>query len=138
MTSDPTAALRGRLVTPARIAVQWLAAASVLLVLAQATLAGHLLTGQAAARDLHGLLGTEVFLTVSALHVGAAVVWRVAHGPTWPVLATAALFALTTVQSTLGWDGRLALHVPTALLLLLGHVGVAQRARRPRPLGRPT
>ena len=114
------------------------AGTSVALVLLQSVLAGHLLTGQPTALDLHGVVGTEVFLTLVGLQLLAALAWAIAGGPFASVVLTAALFGLVTAQSSLGFDGRLALHVPNAFLILLAHLWLYRRTRHSRRLERTT
>lgn len=104
------------------------------LVAAQATLAGHVLSGNAPVLAAHEIIGTSVITWVALLQVVAAVLlWRPGRGPAWPVGVTVGLFALVVLQLGWGFTGRLALHVPVGVALLGAQLLLIPGLRRGRP-----
>ena len=98
------------------------------LTLLQAILAGHLLTGNAAARHVHELVATSGIMWLAAAQiVFALLLWRPARGPGWPLPVTVALFSLLVLQLGWGYHGRLALHIPAGVSFLATQMLLALR-----------
>jgi len=96
------------------------AALSVLTVIWQGATAGELLMRHAAALEYHqaGAIVLHVFTALTAIAV--FLLWRRSHGPLWPPVLAVIVFLVTLCQAALGDGGILYLHVPLALLLMLG------------------
>lgn len=109
------------------------ATGEVLLVLLQAATAGQLLEGVASARTLHGAGAIPVSAFAAAELVVAAVLWRRARGPVWPVWASGALVVMTFVQAMLGGMGNRAVHVPFGVGLVVLASVLAAWSWRSRP-----
>lgn len=93
-----------------------LSALNLVLVLAQAVTAGHVLAGNRGMLVVHEVVGANVIGFVSIGQVVAAgMARRVRQVPTWVVALAVVTFALVVAQVYLGFDGRLAIHVPNAL-----------------------
>jgi len=102
------------------------------LVFAQAVLAGHLLSGNAAARAVHQQLGTEGITWIALIEIVLAVLaWRPGRGPAWPIAATAVTFAAVVVQIGMGFTARAAVHVPLGVAILAGNLALALWLRPP-------
>lgn len=96
------------------------------LVLAQAVLAGHLLTGNDHARALHQILGTEgIGILLVVQFITAVLVWRPGRGPWWPIPATVVLYLVVGFQIGRGFEGRVAVHVPLGVTILLLELAIA-------------
>jgi hypothetical protein len=104
------------------------------MVLVQAAFAGRWLAGDAAGLRLHETNAGLIEL-VAALQLGLAVaVWRPGRGPGWPAVASLALLVAESVQMGLGYEGRLAVHVPLGVAIFGLTVALALGTWR---LGRP-
>lgn len=127
-TSSPQAS--PSLADQARRGLRALTGLQAALVLLQAVLAGHLLTGSTGARTLHQAVATDLIMWVAAAQLVAAIVcWRPGRGPWWPIPATAGLFAALVLQLGWGFWGRLALHLPVGVALLAGNLLLASTLR---------
>ncbi len=116
-------------------AVQVTAGLAALLVFVQAVFAGHLLTGSSVALTLHEVTGAEILGWVVLTQVAAAVLlWRPGRGPGWPALVSVLVFVAVFVQIVVGFEGRLAIHVPNGVAILLVECWIATGAGR---LARP-
>ena len=105
-------------------ALQVSAALTVLCILCQGVTAGQLAAQNEAALSLHGA-GAIVLHVLSALTTGAAFLyWRAARGPLWPTVLSAVVFVVSFLQAYLGSHGPISVHVPLALILLVGAVWV--------------
>lgn len=105
------------------------------LILVQATLAGHFLSGNSATIVAHETVGTSVITWVALLQVATAVLlWRPGRGPVWPMPASAVLFGLVVLQLGWGFESRLALHVPVGVALLGSQLLVFALLQRTQPL----
>jgi hypothetical protein len=110
------------------VALRVVAGVQALLVFAQATLAGALLSGSGPARVAHEVLGTEIITWVGRVGVVLAVlVWRPARGPGWPALVMANAFLAVMIQIGMGFQGVLAVHIPLGVAILAVNLGVALR-----------
>jgi hypothetical protein len=96
------------------------AALSVLTVVWQGATAGELLMRHPTALGYHsaGAIVLHVFTALTAL--AAFLLWRRSRAPLWPTVLAAVVFVATVCQAALGDGGILYLHVPLALLLMLG------------------
>jgi hypothetical protein len=96
------------------------AALSVLAFIGQGATAGELLMRHAAALEYHqvGAIVLHVFTALTA--IAAFLLWRRSHAPLWPPVLAVIVFVATLCQAALGHVGILYLHVPLALLLMLG------------------
>jgi hypothetical protein len=96
------------------------AALSVLTVIWQGATAGELLAQHPVALQYHsaGAIVLHVFTALTA--IAAFLLWRRSHTPLWPTVLAAVVFVATICQAALGDGGIMALHVPLALLLMLG------------------
>lgn len=114
MTDDTVAASNQR-PWARHVALTWAVMVGVysLLVFTQAVLAGQFLSGSDALQAVHRVIGDDIlpFLAL-AMVVNAAVLWRPGRGPGWPVLASLLLLIANVTQLSLGFAGRLDLHVP--------------------------
>ena len=86
-------------------------------VLGQAALAGLFVTGDvdllAWHRDNAGVTHVMLYLQL----VAAILLWRPCRGPLWPLLASAALVVVETLQVALGQDRVLAAHFPLGMMI---------------------
>lgn len=92
-------------------------AVQVVLVLAQAVLAGHFLSGNTVALGVHEVNASVVPTVALAQLVSAVLVWRPGRGPVWPVPVAAALFGALIMQVGSGYAGQLGLHVPLGVVI---------------------
>lgn len=107
---------------------------SVAFFVVQGLTAGEILSRSKVAVSLHfaGAFAVHAFTALTA--VAAFVVMRQRQTSSWPTAVAAAVFVLGFVQAALGDAGILAVHVPLAMLLLVGAVLVmAWSFARTRP-----
>ena len=103
-------------------ALRIVSTASVLFIVLQGVTAGEILSRNRMAESLH-YAGAFVVHALTALTVVAAyLVLRQRRGPWWPTAVAAAIFVVGFVQAAIGEAGILAVHVPLAMLLLVGAV----------------
>jgi heme A synthase len=100
--------------------LQSTAVLSVLTIVWQGATAGELITRHPTALEYHqgGAVVLHVFTALTA--IAALLLWRTTRGPLWPTVLAAVVFVGTIVQAALGDDATLYLHVPLALVLMLG------------------
>jgi hypothetical protein len=95
---------------------------SVLFIVLQGVTAGAILSRSRMAESLH-YAGAFVVHALTALTVVAAyLVLRQRRGPWWPTAVAGVVFVGGFVQAAVGEAGILAVHVPLAMLLLIGAV----------------
>ena len=107
---------------------------SVVFFVVQGLTAGEILSRSRVAVSLHfaGAFAVHAFTALTA--VAAFVVMRQRQTSSWPTAVAAAVFVLGFAQAALGNAGILAVHVPLAMLLLVGAVLVmAWSFARTRP-----
>jgi predicted secreted protein len=115
-------------------ALRTLAMLSTLSVLFQGLTAGELLMRSHTARDLHETGAIVLHVLTGLTMVAAAVYWRATRAGLWTTVLAAVVFGVTFVQASFGHDRTLYIHVPLALLLLLGAAWVlAWSWLAPRP-----
>jgi hypothetical protein len=129
----PTTTLRRPGIVRAMRMVLWLLAVAVF---AQPVFAGLFLDGHDAWRDWHATNGMIVLPLLALVQVVLAVLWwRPGHGPGWPAVASVGLLVAIQIQSVLGMNGLLAIHVPLGVAI---PALVATLLVRTRSLTRPT
>lgn len=102
------------------------------LVFTQATLAGHLLSGNGLARTIHQQLGTEVITWVALIEIVLAVLaWRPGRGSAWPILVVALTLPAIVAQIAFGFEGRLAVHIPLGVTIFAVNLALLIGLRRP-------
>jgi hypothetical protein len=109
------------------------------LVVAQPILAGYFLSGESDAMDIHGPIGSTVWMVTMLQFVAAVLYWRPGGGRLWPALVTVVLFFAEFVQLTFGYLQNFAVHVPlgTAIVVTVALMAVwsfrssARRGRHP-------
>jgi hypothetical protein len=132
----PTTSLRRPGIVRAMRMVLWLLAVAVF---AQPVFAGLFLDGHDAWRDWHatnGMIVLPLLPLLALVQVVLAVLWwRPGHGPGWPAVASVGLLVAIQIQSVLGMNGLLAIHVPLGVAI---PALVATLLVRTRSLTRPT
>ncbi|MBY5161611.1 hypothetical protein [Salsipaludibacter albus] len=92
----------------------------VVLVVVQGLTAGHVLTGNRTFVLAHEIVGANVIGFVSiAQIVVVGLLLRARLVRPWLLVLAVVAFGLVVAQVFLGFDGRMALHVPNALLVLV-------------------
>ena len=130
----PATSLRRPGIVRAMRVVLWLLAVAVL---AQPVFAGLFLDGHEVWRDWHATTGMLVLPLLALVQVVLAVlVWRLGHGPGWPVVASVGLLVAILVQSVAGMNGLLAVHVPLGVAIF-GLVATLLGRTRNRSAARP-
>ena len=102
------------------IALRTLALLATLNVLCQGLTAGELLMHSHAARELHETGAIVLHVLTGLTMVAAAIYWRATRAGLWTTVLAAVVFVVTFVQANFGHGRTLYIHVPLALLLLLG------------------
>jgi ammonia channel protein AmtB len=115
-------------------ALRVVATVSVLFIVLQGVTAGEILSRSRTAESLHYAGAYAVHLFTALTAVAAYLVLRQRQGPRWPTVAAVVIFVIGFVQAAVGEAGILAVHVPLAMLLLVGAVLVMgwSFARSPR------
>jgi len=97
----------------------------------QAVFAGQFLSGTYPALRLHRDMANYTVAAIAASII-TAILWRRAGaGPRWPLPAAVALFALTALQTFLGYRLVLAVHIPLGVTVILLLVALTAAAWRP-------
>ncbi len=100
------------------------------LVLTQAALAGQFISGGVAARPVHRIIGGDVLPWLATVQMVVAVLmWRPGRGPWWPALVSLVLQVVIVVQLSLGFDGRIDLHLPVGVAIFGVTVGLLAASR---------
>ena len=89
------------------------------LVIAQPVLAGYFLSGEADAMDLHGPIGSTLWMVAMLQFVVAVLYWRPGGGRLWPAAVTLVLFFADFVQLTFGYLQNFAVHVPLGTAIVV-------------------
>ncbi len=89
------------------------------LVIAQPVLAGYFLSGEADAIDIHGPIGSTLWMLSMLQFVAAVLYWRPGHGRLWPALVTALLFFAEMTQMIFGYLQNFAVHVPLGTAIVV-------------------
>jgi hypothetical protein len=101
-----------------------LATLSVLIIVVQGVTAGEILSRSETALALHSGGAIVVHVVTGLTAIAAFLVVRPTGGPWWPPVLAAVLFAVTFLQAALGSGGVMAVHVPLAMIVLVGAVWV--------------
>jgi len=118
-------ALLDRSATSSLTALRVLATLSVLCIVLQGVTAGALLSPGGGGLGLHAAGAIVLHVLTGLTVVAAFLLRRAAGGAWWPVVLAGVVFVLTFLQALAGDNGNLVVHVPLALLLLVGAVWVA-------------
>ena len=116
-TSKPTRGLDQSVV---HSALRVLALLTVLTVLFQGATAGEILMRSHQAKALHETGAVVLHVIAGLTMIAAAVLWRLSRGTVLTTLVAAVVFAASFVQAATGHGRTLYIHVPLALILLLG------------------
>jgi hypothetical protein len=90
------------------------------LVIAQPVLAGYFLSGEADAIDIHGPIGSTLWMIALLQFVVAVLYWRPGRGRLWPALVTILLFLAEMTQMIFGYLQNFAVHVPLGTAIVVG------------------
>ena len=102
------------------VALRYLALLSTLNVICQGASAGRLLMKSHEGLVLHEAGAVVIHVLTGLTMIAAAWVWRSSRGTPWPTVLAAVVFVATFIQALTGHGRTLYIHVPLALLLLLG------------------
>jgi hypothetical protein len=105
--------------------------ASAILAFNQAVFAGQFLSGTYPALRLHRDMANYTVAAIAFSIVTAILWWRAGAGPRWPLAASVALFALTALQTFLGYRLVLAVHIPLGVTVIVLLVALTVAAWRP-------
>jgi hypothetical protein len=86
---------------------------------AQPILAGYFLSGDVDAMNIHGPIGSTVWMLAMLQFVVAVLYWLAGGGRGWPVLLTVVLFFAEFVQLTFGYLQNFAVHVPLGTAIVV-------------------
>jgi hypothetical protein len=103
-------------------ALRIVATLSVLLIIVQGVTAGEILSRSRVAESLHYDGAFVVHALTALTAIAAFLVMRQRGGPWWPTVVALVIFVVTFVQAAVGEAGILSVHVPLAMLLLVGAV----------------
>jgi glucose dehydrogenase len=102
------------------LALRYLALLSTLNVIYQGATAGRVLMKSHEALALHEAGAVVIHVLTGLTMITAALLWRSSRGSLWPTALAAVVFVATFVQALTGHGTTLYIHVPLALLILLG------------------
>jgi hypothetical protein len=105
--------------------------AAAILAFNQAVLAGQFLSGTYTALRMHRDMANYTVAAIAASIITAILWRRVGEGPRWPLPASVALFALTALQTFLGYRLILAAHIPLGVVVIMLLVALTVAAWRP-------
>lgn len=89
------------------------------LVVMQPILAGYFLSGESDAMNVHGPIGSSLWMVSMIQFVAAVLYWRPGGGRLWPAVVTLALFFAEFVQLTFGYLQNFAVHVPLGSAIVI-------------------
>lgn len=114
-----------RLAVGIRVTIRACATLAVVGIFAQGVSAGEILGGFPEAIGWHaaGAIAVQVLTAITAL--AAWTWWRAARGAVWPPVMASVEFVASVVQARFGAGVTLTVHVPLALLLMIGACLVA-------------
>ena len=106
------------------------AAATAVLVVLQASLAGLSLTGSREALVWHERVGTEYVSLLGIIVLLLAVLnWRPGRGTVWPALVALVAMLALFLQIETGFARTLGVHLPTGVLIFGANFFIALKAR---------
>ncbi|WP_405069169.1 hypothetical protein OG558_05020 [Kribbella sp. NBC_01510] len=101
------------------------------LIVAQPILAGYFLSGNVDAMNIHGPIGSSVWLVALIQFVVAAIYWLGGGGRSWPTVLTAVLFVAEFVQLVFGYQRNFAVHIPLGTAIVITVVWMTVWSFRP-------
>ena len=101
------------------------------LVVAQPILAGYFLSGEVDAMNVHGPIGSVLWMVSMIQFVVAFFYWLAGGGRIWPLLLTVVLFFAEFVQLTFGYLQNFAVHVPLGTAIVVAVVWMTVWSFRP-------
>jgi hypothetical protein len=101
------------------------------LVVAQPILAGYFLSGEVDAIDIHGPIGSSLWMISLIQFVVAMFYWRPGGGRLWPAGVTILLFFAEFLQLIFGYAQNFAIHVPLGTAIVVGVVTLTIWSFRP-------
>jgi hypothetical protein len=101
------------------------------LLVAQPILAGYFLSGEVDAMNVHGPIGSTLWMVAAIQVVAALFYWLAGGGRGWPLLLTVVLFFAEFVQLTFGYLQNFAVHVPLGTALVVTVVWMTVWSFRP-------
>ena len=101
------------------------------LIVAQPILAGYFLSGNVDAMNIHGPIGSSVWLVALIQFVVAAIYWLGGGGRSWPTVLTAVLFVAEFVQLVVGYQRNFAIHIPLGTAIVITVVWMTVWSFRP-------
>ena len=101
------------------------------LVVAQPILAGYFLSGDVDAMNVHGPIGSTLWMVSMIQFVAAFFYWLVGGGRIWPLLLSVVLFLAEFVQLTYGYLQNFAVHVPLGTAIVVAVVWMTIWSFRP-------
>ena len=107
------------------LALRWLALLSTLNVLCQGVTAGEVLMKNHTALQFHAAGAIALHVLTGLAAIAAGLHWRSSRGSLWPTVLAVVVFVATFVQAGFGHGRTLYIHVPLALLILLGTTWLA-------------
>lgn len=94
------------------------------LTVVQPFLAGAYLSGLVDAIELHQLIGLTLPVIGLLQVLAAALFWRFAGGPLWPVQISSVVVLAEAFQIVMGFTGALGLHLPLGVAVVAGSVAM--------------
>ena len=98
---------------------------------AQPILAGYFLSGEVDAMNVHGPIGSTLWMVSMIQFVAAALYWLRGGGRIWPLLLTVVLFFAEFVQLIFGYLQNFAVHVPLGTAIVITVVWMTIWSFRP-------
>jgi hypothetical protein len=99
----------------------------------QAVFAGQFLSGSYPALHLHRDTATYT-VAATAASIVTAILWRlIGGGPRWPLPASIVLLVLTALQTWLGYQLILAVHIPLGVTIIVLLIALTAAAWRTTP-----
>ncbi len=95
---------------------------AVVFIVVQGVTAGEILSRSRTALALHAGGAIVVHVLTGLTVIAAFLVMRQGSAPRWPLVLAVVVFIVGFIQAGLGDAGILAVHVPLAMLLLIGAV----------------
>lgn len=114
-------------------ALQIVAVLAVLTIVWQGASAGEFLMQHRTALEYHQAGAIALHVLTALTVIAAFLLSRATRAPLWPTVLAAVVFVATFVQAALGHGATLYLHVPLALVIMLGSAWVLAWAVRYRP-----
>ena len=101
------------------------------LVAAQPILAGYFLSGNVDAMNIHGPIGSSLWMVAMIQFAVAAIYWLGGGGRAWPTVVTAGVFVAEFVQLIFGYQQNFAVHVPLGTAIVVTVIWMTVWSFRP-------